>query len=198
MQLTISRTPLCKLPVSGDGKPRISVISAGYRFSTAATFAPSKWVQLEKFGPNVLVGSTADLQRLVERLDLKTLKLTSIDRAIYVVTEIGDKPLNDVLRVVLWQRFGVPVFELFWSHREGLLAYECEAHEGWHIVEPARFAVYRGELVWYAQASETVLRTGLQRIIEGQPCGCGRGGNRIIDVEQQSGASESEPLAATA
>jgi hypothetical protein len=168
-----------RLPLLSSGKVRVAQLTSAGAFQSADLFPPARWRELNAFAPNVLVGSAADLHRLVERLDLGTLNLDSIDHSICVLTDVGDKPLTDVLRVVLWQRFGVPVYELL-TDSSAILAYECENHDGLHVVSGTRFTVRKGELVLQT-GMETVLRTGLKRVLDSTPCPCGRPGIRVVE-----------------
>jgi hypothetical protein len=179
MRLQLNKLMSTRLPLLPGGKLKVAQLSPGTTFQSAEVFAPGHWQELEAFAPNVLVGSAADLQRLAERIDLRTLNIDSVDHAIFVVTEIGDKPLTDLLRVVLWQRFGVPVYELL-TRAGMLLGFECENHDGLHILGSARFLVQKGELM-LENGADRLLRTGMLRELDSVPCPCGRPGARIME-----------------
>lgn len=181
MPVNVQRLRRPRLPLLGTSKVRVAQLHSAHLFDGAEAFPPERWSQLQRYAPQVLVGSSADLQRMVERTDLGTLRVETLDHSIFVVTEIGDRPLADVLRVALWQRFGVPVFEVYTDGCGNLLAYECEAHTGWHIDTNCRFAVYEGELL-LQKTLETAVRTGLARQLESETCVCGRAGVRIIQA----------------
>jgi hypothetical protein len=144
-------------------------------------FWPQRWDELEAFRPQVLVGPATELQRLAERVRLHTIDLKYLDRAIFVLTECGDKPLTDVLRVVLWQTFGVPIYELFMGAGL-LLASECELHEGWHIEPPAAFSIAGNELIIDIPGRHR-LRTGLNGHLDYELCSCGREGTRVMNLK---------------
>ncbi len=188
MPVNVQRLRRPRLPLLGTLKVRVAQLHSGYPFDGAEVFAPERWSQIQRYAPHVLVGSSADLQRLVERIDLRTVRIETLDHSIFVVTEIGDKPLTDVLRAALWQRFGVPVFEVYTDGVGNVLAYECEAHSGWHVDSGCRFAVYQGELL-LQKTSETAVRTGLSRHLESETCVCGRAGVRIIQTYADRQAS---------
>jgi len=61
---------------------------------------------------------------------------------------------------VLWQTFGVPVYELLVGAEGILLARECELQEGWHAQPYAIFSVTDNELLVKA-FRQKALRTGL-------------------------------------
>jgi hypothetical protein len=102
-----------------------------------------------------------------------------------------------VTRVVLWQAFGVPVFEIFTGLDNAILGYECELHEGWHLAPNVDMAETNGELTVEAPGVSP-LRTALSGFITNDKCPCGREGPRLLDVERVRRAEAGELLAATA
>jgi hypothetical protein len=187
MHLKLNRLRACRLPIAGNSKLRIAQLTAACSFDSAELFLSRRWKRLQSWAPNALIGSAADLQRLVERVDLGTLELKTLDHSISVLTAVGDQPLADVQRENLWQRFGVPVFELY-TDESRILAYECEAHDGWHMEAGSSLRIAGGELLFHSNPGEGI-RTGLKREIDGRPCPCGRPGARLVDsLGRQSGA----------
>jgi hypothetical protein len=196
-RFTPSRFRHSKLPILGTSKIRAAQLTTAVSFDGVEAFPPERWRDLKTYGPNVLIGAASVLQRLAERMDLLTLELTSVDHAIFVLTEIGDKPVTDSMRVVLWQHFGVPVYELYLDAKGALLASECEAQDGWHVEAGARFFVRNGELM-VQHSQDGFSRTGLSHLLTSTPCACGRTGMRVLDPEMHA-EDEAQPfLAATA
>jgi hypothetical protein len=191
------RTRHCELPFPAGPELRVAQITATSPFDRVAAFPPERWEELEAYRPQVLVGPAAELQKLRERVELGLLDLKAIDHAVFVLIECGDKPLSDASRVVLWQTFGVPVYELFVGMGGVLLASECEAHEGWHVQPYANFSVSHDELVVNALTQKTQ-RTGLLGSIETAGCPCGRPGKRVMGVETVRSKTARHELAATA
>lgn len=181
MRLSVQSIAGRRLPIGNCPGMRIAQISGSKALDSAEMFPGGRWSQLAAFRPNALAGSASDLHRVVERIDLGTLELHSVDRCIFVLTEIGDRPLTDVTRVILWQRFGVPVYEMYVDGQQKILAFECEAHEGWHVLPNARLTANAGELVYRSERGNLV-RTGLLRALADDPCPCGRAGSRIVDA----------------
>src|ERR1700761_2758956 len=136
-----------KLPLLAAANLRIAQLGKRADFDSVRVFRPGEWTSIEAYRPRVLTGTAADLQELAERVELNVIELSSVDHAIFVLTRCGDEPLTDVLRVALWQTFGVPVYELFMSPEGALAAWECEAHEGWHVEPSVTFSVVNEELV---------------------------------------------------
>ena len=191
-----SQGPRRQLPLFATANLRIAQLGKRADFDSVRVFRPGEWSSIEAYRPRILVGTAADLQELAERVELNVIELSSVDHAIFVLTGCGDEPLRDVLRVVLWQTFGVPVYELFMAPGGSLAASECETHEGWHVEPGATFSLLNDELVLDGFGRKRV-RTGLSAFIEHEPCACGREGTRLMNVERRV-AQPAHRLAATA
>lgn len=187
-----------KLPFPVAPNVRIAQVTAAVAsFDFVEVFPRDRWDELQRYRPRVLVGAAADSQQLAELSRLGALDLSSVDHAIFVLTECGHKPATDVLRVLLWQAFGVPVYELLMGAAGSVLASECEAHEGWHVEAGAKFSSRGDELVLDAPGGNT-LRTGLTGLVETEPCPCGRAGLRLMEMELLRASTVPHELAATA
>jgi hypothetical protein len=134
---------------------------------------------------------------LAARVQEGSLDLGSVDHAIFTTAECGGSMLSDSTRVVLWQAFGVPVYELLMSAQGALLASECEAHEGWHVQPNARFAAINDEIVLLT-GGKSATPTGLTGRLEASRCPCGRAGVRVLCAEHDSSLSAIRTIAATA
>jgi hypothetical protein len=127
-------------------------------------FTVERFTEIEAFRPQVLIGGTADLHALANSCDAGILDLGSIDTVVLVATELGESAMTDIERVMFWQTFGVPVYELLVSSEGDLIASECEAHAGWHL-EPR------------IQRRRRHFQIGR---LETEPCLCGRAEPRIL------------------
>ena len=157
---------------------RIAQLTAGSVFDGAELFPPRRWDELAAFAPQVLVASLSDYQRLLDRMSLRTVEITSVDHAVFVITSIGDKPLTDPMRSVLWQQFLVPVYEVFVDRNSSILASECQVQEGWHIEPGVNFETDNGEI--HAVARGSRIRTGLSGTVDDAPCDCGSASARLF------------------
>ncbi|HMF79337.1 MAG TPA: hypothetical protein VK604_26995 [Bryobacteraceae bacterium] len=169
------------LPFPADPKVRIAQLTETPPFESVETFVPERWLELESYRPQVILGYAADLQRLAEQVDLGMVDLTCVNHAIVVLTPCGSRPLSDVLRVMLWQSFGVPVFELYVGPDHRLLAFECEAHDGWHLEPRVEIKAVETELILDSPGNRG-LRTGLVGRVAEEACPCGRETPRLMDV----------------
>jgi hypothetical protein len=186
-----------RLPFPAAPHLRIAQLTPRALFDAVEGFAFECWSAIEAYQPQVLVGSAVELRMLAARVQEGALDLTSVDHAIFALGECGQSALADTTRVVLWQAFGVPIYELLMSAQGMLLASECEAHEGWHVEPGARFAAINDEIVLLT-GGKSATPTGLTGRLEVNRCPCGRAGVRILPAEQQSGPGSSRTLAATA
>lgn len=177
------------LPLSTGAKLRMAQIGTRADFDSVRLFRPGEWSEIEAYRPRVLTGSAADLHELAERVELRTIELSCVDHAIFVLTGCDDEPLGDVLRVVLWQTFGVPVYELFIALPGVVAAWECEVHEGWHVQPGAVFSLVNRELVFDGFGRKH-MGTGLSGVIEQESCACGRQGDRLINVKRRAARPE--------
>lgn len=178
MEFASGLTRRLQLPVIDSANLRIAHLDSATVFAGARAFPPERWTTLEGFAPNVLAGSVAQLKRLLDRIRLRTVPATVVDHSIFVVTQLGDTPLTSRFRDRLWEQFRVPVYEMYLDGDARLLAYECEAQEGWHILRDVRFVRSGDELL--LERGGEVTRTGLNWVIEEAACCCGRPERRLL------------------
>ncbi len=89
---------------------------------------PQGWDdRVARFQPAAIAGPMEQLRRLLTarfRLGHAVIALTYQDSA-------GLSPSD---RELLWSSFGVPIFEQYLDRKNRLLAMECDAHSGMHVV----------------------------------------------------------------
>jgi len=110
-------------------------------------------------------------------------------RALFIRIGFDEGLLSPLERDGLWQRHGIPMFEHLVGMDGQLLAWECETHQGLHVVEDnGVFESVQGELLLTSLtdlAQPTLqLRTGWSATIETEPCDCGRPGPRLIGLRE--------------
>ena len=169
-----------KLPIPLESSMRIAQIShPGILFDGSMFLPLNRMRELEDYQPQILIGSSEDLQELVSELERGAVCLSDLDRAVFVLTDHRSTPLDDEQRGRLWNSLAVPVYELAVGEAGSLLASECEAHEGWHLEPEVRFSLINDQL-WYTQSGNKLRATGLTGTMLEQPCACGRSGERIL------------------
>jgi hypothetical protein len=148
----------------------------------------SGWIgQIRAFGPEVLAAPAGALMRLADRAHSDGCPLPALTRII-AFTGPGQGVLSPEERNEVWRVFEVPIFEQCLSPDGSLLAWECEAHEGLHIVE-------RNAIVERDSASGLILTsltgccypairlaTALSASLEESPCGCGQPAPRLVGL----------------
>ena len=186
------------LPFPVSPQLRLAQLSPGPTFANIQRFVLKRWSDLQLLAPNIVAGTLAEMQSLVEQVHCGAVGITSVDRALIILTRFGVKPLNDVHRVALWQSFGVPLFELYLGLDQSLIAAECEAHEGWHLVSNIQpTTLETGELILDG-AGNSGLRTGLRARIDRTKCPCGQKTPRLLEIEQPRRFESSRYLAVSA
>jgi hypothetical protein len=144
-------------------------------FDAAAVFPECRWSQVPAFAPEVLAGEAAHLQAFAAEALRHRWKLDSVTVAVFALTCIGQKPLTTPQRESLWRVFRVPSYELLIDRETGLLAAECEAHDGWHVRHrQLRFDLQTGKVLFQKSSPTAVpLSTGLTARGLDSCCACG-------------------------
>jgi phenylacetate-coenzyme A ligase PaaK-like adenylate-forming protein len=102
--------------------------------------------------------------------------------------------LSDEVRELFWRVFKVPVFGQILSPGGALLAWECEAHEGFHFNRDcAVFQTQSGGGEPELLATSLVdlrrpvirLATALTGSVEYSTCGCGQSGPRLMGLRRR-------------
>ena len=191
------KNPPIQLPFPVSPTLRLGQLSSGPKFAGVQLFRLKRVQDLQTFAPNVVAGSAHELRRFAEQAVSSSLDTSSIDHALLVITYYGTKPLTDLVRVTLWQAFGVPIFELYLGLDNGLLCAECEAHEGWHLAPGVGCTLVDGGELILSGGGNNGLRTGFSASLDPNPCPCGRSSPRLLDIEPIS-HSDANYLAASA
>jgi hypothetical protein len=186
-----------KLPFGLSPNVRLAQVSGLAVIDRVRAFGPQEWLEMEAFRPGVLIGHATALKSLSEQMQSGRLDLSSVDHAVFVLTNCGDTPVNDTLRVFFWQSFGVPVYELVAAPDGSLLAADCEAQDGWHVQPGVRAHLLNGELLFEASGMKS-LQTGLSAELISEQCACGRSEPKIINIVRARRFSAMRRLAATA
>lgn len=186
-----------KLPFGLSSNVRLAQVSGLPVIDRVRAFAPQEWLEIEAFRPGVLLGHAAALKSLSEQMQSGRLDLSSVDHAVFVLTNCGEAPVNDTLRVLFWQSFGVPVYELIAAPDGSLLAADCEAQEGWHVQPGVRAHLLNGELLFESSGLKG-LHTGLSAELADEQCACGRSDLKIVNAVRSRRFSAVRRLAATA
>ena len=163
------------LPFPAAPHLRTALLGNRDSFDAVATYPHIRWREISSFGPQILAGTTADLQAFAAGIFDNAWDAPSLDTAVFNLTTPGQAPLTRAQRDQLWRAFHVPVYEVLFDDMAGVLASECEAHEGWHIRNSQlRFDLAGGAIVIRKNgASGSMLSTGLMADGLDGVCPCG-------------------------
>lgn len=180
---TLQTASAVKMPFPTHPQMRLAQLShSAPSFGMLKPYRAESVIDLQGYRPNMLVGGARELLELAEQIELGTVDMSSVDHAVIVLTRCGEPPVSDVSRVVLWQTFGVPVYEIFTGLDNSILGYECELHEGWHLAPKIGFSELNGELMLEAPGVAG-LHTALRGFLTNDKCPCGRSGARLLNME---------------
>jgi hypothetical protein len=111
-----------------DPAPRTAVLAAGFQETKLVRVFPLGWnEQAARFSRASVAGPLEQLLR-VARAGWR------VEHSIVVFTYPGQPGLSSRQRESFWKAFEVPVFEQYLGRRSELLATECDAHAGLHVV----------------------------------------------------------------
>ena len=111
-----------------DPAPRTAILAPGFRHTRLVRVFPQGWNEKAKrFNPACIAGR-------LEQLLAVAHDGWPVEQAVVVFTYAGGEELTPSNRESLWDTFGVPVFEQYLNARNRLLATECDAHSGLHVV----------------------------------------------------------------
>lgn len=125
---------------------RTALLDTGFHAgSNMNEFSPEEIPWLRAWSPAVLVAPLRVALSLADQKRRGIFNLPSLNTAIVVLTSIDDSPLVDHHRDILWNAFGVPVFEQLRNSDGSVIARECEIHDGLHLADPG--FIPKGEVV---------------------------------------------------
>jgi hypothetical protein len=111
-----------------DPAPRTAILAPGFRETRLVRVCPQGWDQrARRFQPGSIAGPLDALRTLAR-------DGWPLEQAVIVFSYAGGPGISSLDREQLWEAFGVPVFEQYLSSKNKLLASECDAHSGLHVV----------------------------------------------------------------
>ena len=110
-----------------DPPPRTAILAPRFRSTRTTRVFPHGWnKRTANFAPAALAGN-------VHRLLAAAMAGARPTHAVICLTSGVDHLLTEEQRDLLWEVFGVPIFEQILSPHNVLLASECAAHTGLHV-----------------------------------------------------------------
>lgn len=175
---------------------KTAVLGAGFkRQSGIKVFEQVSRRKLVRYRPDAIAGPVEVLRRLAEAAEDRGACVPRIGHSVIAFMTPLHTFLSDEARELLWRVFRVPVFGQMLGLDAELLAWECEAHDGFHIhTEQAVFELAAGggepELLITSLANlrrpTLRLATGLTAWIERSTCGCGQTVPRLLGLRRRS------------
>ena len=111
-----------------DPMPRTAILADGFQRTRLVRVFPHGWdAQAARFQPTSVAAPVDQLRKLVHTG-------LQLEHAVIAFTYESDASLSLADRDLFWRAFGVPVFEQFLGPNNELLAMECDAHSGMHVV----------------------------------------------------------------
>lgn len=165
-------------------------------------FDPTWTGSLRQFRPEAIAGPVRVLMELAETMRDNHDVIPTLTRAIVAFTGLEQGSLSESERDMLWQVFQVPIFEQCLATDGSLLAWECEAHDGLHIVEENAIIEQRSqcEVILTSLTDRRYpairLATGLAAKLSSKPCECTQPGPRLIGLSTRYNARPRSAFAA--
>lgn len=180
--------------------PRTAVLMPGFEQTSAVKTFAQNWTQdLKRLGASALAAPVCVLREMAATIELGQQEMHALKHFVVSFTGGDHGELREEDRERFWRVFQVPVFEQRVGFDGRVVAHECEAHDGLHIVpESAAFEeTAESELL---MTSLTDLRyptlrvgTHMTRSIEHECCACGNAAPRLVGARPRL-----TPLAAAA
>lgn len=170
--------------------PRTAVLAEGFRPGRRLRVFPNGLGRrLTWFRPQAVAGPLEKLGKLAEMLRSGALKIPPLTHAVIVFVRVDQAPLSEEDRERLWRCYQVPVYQQLLGFSGELLAWECEAHQGLHVVPEA--ALFENHLVHgrprllatsLVDLAHPMLRlvSACQGHLTHSLCGCGQAGERLM------------------
>jgi hypothetical protein len=111
-----------------DPMPRTAILAPGFQQTKLTRVFPGGWNEAaERFQATSIAGPLEQLHRLVGQ-DIRP------KHSVVAFSYEGQEGLTSADRELFWATFGVPVFEQLLGAGNELIAMECDAHDGLHLV----------------------------------------------------------------
>jgi phenylacetate-CoA ligase len=175
---------------------------AGFKPTSGVKVMAQNWSKgLKRFGASALAAPVGVLRSFAEAVEAGEQEAPSLRHFVVSFTGGEQGELAEDDRERFWRVFQVPVFEQRLGFDGRVIAYECEAHDGLHIV-PERAAIEETAHSELLLTSLTDLRRPTLRVgtrlggsIQHDCCDCGNAASRLIGARPLPAP---RPLAAAA
>jgi hypothetical protein len=205
------RGPLRELYWPLPPPARTAVLMEGFRERrTVKVFGDERRSGLIRFDPEAFAGPVPELRRLAELVENRSIRISLPVHSLIAFSMLPQTFLSEEARDLFWRVFQVPVFGQILSPSCEVLAWECEAHQGYHVAGGS--AIFETDdsgpepellVTSLVDRRRPVLRmaTGMSGRLTHTTCDCGQAGPRLVEVRRKqlgkpSTATVSAPCAA--
>jgi len=182
--------------------PKTAILMAGFQPASGIRVMAQNWSKgLKRFGASALAAPVGVLRSLATAIETGEQEPPLLRHFVVSFTGGEQGELGEDDRERFWRVFQVPVFEQRLGFDGRVIAYECEAHDGLHIV-PERAALEETAHSELLLTSLTDLRRPTLRVgtrlggsIQHDCCDCGNAAARLMGARPLPAP---QPLAAAA
>ena len=128
--------------------PRMAVLGCEVR-SAPGVHCLNNWTaaEVESIRPLALAASFPNLETLATMMRRGQLALPDLQYPLLVFSRPGDGALGQQQHDAIWSWFALPCFEQIRDSHGHLLAHECEARDGFHLLGDTRPSQIGGRLL---------------------------------------------------
>ena len=178
-----------------DHTPKTAILMAGFQQTSGVKMIAGNWSKgLKRFGSSALAAPLSVLRELATAVKTGE-QINGLKHFVIPFTGGEQGELREEDRERFWRAFQVPLFEQRLGFDDRVIAYECEAHSGMHIL-PERAAFEEGADSELLLTSLTDLRhptlrvgTRMSGTIQHECCDCGNASPRLVGVGQLAAAA---------
>ncbi|HXI38836.1 MAG TPA: hypothetical protein VNH83_02610 [Bryobacteraceae bacterium] len=167
--------------------PKTAVLMRGFQQTSAVKMVSRNLMQgLKSLEATALAAPVSVLREMAAAIELGQQEVHALKHFIVSFTGGNEGELREEDREQFWRVFQVPVFEQRVGFDGRVVAYECDAHDGLHVM-PESAAFEETAETELLMTSLTDLRyptlrvgTRMAHSIESECCGCGNAAPRLI------------------
>ena len=176
--------------------PKTAILMSGFEETSGVKVMAHNWSRsLKRFGASALAAPLTVLRELATAVESGEQEIGGLKHFVIPFTGGEQGELREDDRERFWRVFQVPLFEQRLGFDGRVIAYECEAHSGLHMV-PEHVALEETAGSELLLTSLTDLRHPTLRIgtrtsgsIQHECCDCGNAAARLIGVRALAAAA---------
>jgi len=176
--------------------PKTAILMPGFEQTSGVKVMAHNWSKsLKRFGASALAAPLTVLRELAAAVEHGDQEIGGLKHFVIPFTGGEQGELREDDRELFWRVFQVPLFEQRLGFDGRVIAYECEAHSGLHIVpERAAFEETAGSellLTSLTDLRHPTLRIGTRTAgsIQHECCDCGNAAPRLVGFRPLAAAA---------